>query len=72
MSQQVFSSCHSQGVNPMKRKLSRKEGGDKSKPARAFQISESAVKGERGITESQNHRIVGVGRDLCGSFSPTL
>ena len=24
------------------------------------------------ITESQNHRIVGVGRDLCGSYSPTL
>jgi len=29
---------------------------------------------ERGhrITESQNHRMVGVGRDLCGSSSPTL
>ena len=26
----------------------------------------------RRITESQNHRIVGVGRDLCGSSSPTL
>ena len=25
----------------------------------------------KGITESQNHRIVGVGRDLCGSSSPT-
>jgi len=24
-----------------------------------------------GITESQNHRMVGVGRDLCGSPSPT-
>ena len=24
------------------------------------------------VTESQNHRIVGVGRDLCGSSSPTL
>jgi len=24
------------------------------------------------FTESQNHRIVGVGRDLCGSSSPTL
>ena len=24
------------------------------------------------ITESQNHRMVGVGRDLCGSPSPTL
>jgi len=23
-------------------------------------------------TESQNHRMVGVGRDLCGSSSPTL
>jgi len=25
-----------------------------------------------GITESQNHRMVGIGRDLCGSTSPTL
>ena len=24
------------------------------------------------FTESQNHRIVGAGRDLCGSSSPTL
>jgi len=24
------------------------------------------------ITESQNHRMFGVGRDLCGSSSPTL
>jgi len=24
------------------------------------------------VTESQNHRIVGVARDLCGSSSPTL
>ena len=24
------------------------------------------------IAESQNHRIVGLGRDLCGSSSPTL
>jgi len=24
-----------------------------------------------GDIESQNHRIVGVGRDLCGSSSPT-
>jgi len=24
------------------------------------------------VTESQNHRMVGVGRDLCGSSSPTL
>ena len=24
------------------------------------------------FTETQNHRIVGVGRDLCGSSSPTL
>ena len=24
------------------------------------------------VTESQHHRIVGVGRDLCGSCSPTL
>jgi len=26
----------------------------------------------RRITESQNHRMVGVGRDLCGSSTPTL
>jgi len=32
--------------------------------------SDSEVK--RGFTESQNHRMVGVGRDLCGSPSPTL
>ena len=24
------------------------------------------------VTESRNHRMVGVGRDLCGSSSPTL
>jgi len=24
------------------------------------------------LTESQNHRMLGVGRDLCGSSSPTL
>ena len=24
------------------------------------------------FTESQNHRMVGVGRDLCGSSSPTF
>jgi len=24
------------------------------------------------VIESQNHRMVGVGRDLCGSSSPTL
>jgi len=30
------------------------------------------VEGETAlITESQNHRMVGVGRDLCGSSSPT-
>jgi len=28
--------------------------------------------GSRLVTESQNHRMVGVGRDLCGSSSPTL
>jgi len=28
--------------------------------------------GLSGSTESQNHRMVGVGRDLCGSSSPTL
>ena len=27
---------------------------------------------EKWITESQNHRIVGIGRDLCGSSSPEL
>jgi len=27
-------------------------------------------KARNRITESQNHRIVGVGRDLCGSSSP--
>jgi len=28
--------------------------------------------GPGAVTESQNHRIAGVGRDLCGSPSPTL
>ena len=28
--------------------------------------------GHKTITESQNHRMAGVGRDLCGSSSPTL
>jgi len=32
----------------------------------------SGVRKDRRITESQNHRMVGVGRDLCGSSSPTL
>jgi len=26
----------------------------------------------RAVTQSQNHRMFGVGRDLCGSSSPTL
>jgi len=26
----------------------------------------------KNITESQNHRMIGAGRDLCGSSSPTL
>ena len=34
--------------------------------------SPSFVWGFTQVTESQNHRIVGVGRDLCGSSSPTL
>jgi len=29
------------------------------------------IKAKQIITESQNHRMLGVGRDLCGSFSPT-
>jgi len=31
-----------------------------------------SLAGGRASTASQNHRIVGVGRDLCGSPSPTL
>ena len=30
------------------------------------------MKNNHRITESQNHRMVGVGRDLCGSSSPIL
>jgi len=30
------------------------------------------AKKANGITESQNHRMLGVGRDLCPSSSPTL
>ena len=32
----------------------------------------SRVRQTQVAIESQNHRIVGVGRDLCGSSSPTL
>jgi len=40
--------------------------------AEGFAAEEMQVAKERlRITESQNHRIVGVGRDLCGSPSPT-
>jgi len=35
-------------------------------------ISPSAIKNQIFFTESQNHRMLGVGRDLCGSSSPTL
>ena len=35
-------------------------------------LSESRERAPGTLTESQNHRIVGVGRDLCGSSSPTL
>ena len=37
---------------------------------RRCQVQSSHV--GHAITESQNHRMVGVGRDLCGSSSPTL
>ena len=33
-------------------------------------LSEGAAETEETFTESQNHRIVGVGRALCGSSSP--
>jgi len=36
-----------------------------------FLCSRQTPQGE-STTESQNHRMVGVGRDLCGSSSPTL
>jgi len=36
-------------------------------------VGADQVRGCSGnVTESQNHRMVGVGRDLCGSSSPTL
>jgi len=35
-----------------------------------FELSLSCDK-DAEFTESQNHRMVGVGRDLCGSSSPT-
>jgi len=37
-------------------------------------VGENRKEGERIIWkgESQNHRMVGVGRDLCGASSPTL
>jgi len=39
--------------------------------SRSLHGIESYLRSENQITESQNHRIVGVGRDLCGSSSPT-
>jgi len=35
-------------------------------------LRKQAGLGSRSRTVSQNHRMVGVGRDLCGSSSPTL
>ena len=37
-------------------------------PSRSY----TCISQNHRITESQNHRMVGVGRDLCGSSSPTL
>ena len=36
------------------------------------QDSSQNIRRDHRITESQNHKMVGVGRDLCGSSSPTL
>jgi len=35
-------------------------------------VNVSQGSGRPEVAESQNHRMVGVGRDLCGSPSPTL
>ena len=40
--------------------------------AARLQITAATTATSSGKTESQNHRMVGVGRDLCGSSSPTL
>jgi len=48
--------------------------GSEPRRARAEESSPPAARRSGGaaeVTESQNHRIVGVGRDLCGSSSPT-
>ena len=46
-------------------------GGASGSPPWCFFPPERRSVPSRG-TESQNHRMVGVGRDLCGSSSPTL
>ena len=42
-----------------------------STPEILFVVLEITADSEMLPVESQNHRIVGVGRDLCGSSSPT-
>jgi len=37
----------------------------------SYKLHNFEVNHHQSFTESQNHRIVGVGRDLCGSSSPT-
>ena len=41
-------------------------------PAAPTPLTDIGAPGICCLTESQNHRMVGVGRDLCGSSSPTL
>ena len=45
--------------------------GKSSTSAVSSMAWETAPHRASGDTESQNHRMVGVGRDLCGSYSPT-
>jgi len=47
-------------------------GGGKEPMAQTFAQAKGVAARLLGQWKSQNHRIVGVGRDLCGSPSPTL
>ena len=60
--QQIFAAMAVLGCS---RRLAQEQG--KAQPSPPRPIPPATV----DVTESQNHRIVGVGRDLCGSSSPT-
>jgi len=62
-----------QNVKPMKQQ-NEKENHNQAinDKAMCLAVVHLTVLQNHRITESQNHRMVGLGRDLCGSSSPTL